>query len=129
MRNFDQLDQHDWTQIQMAANGCINNTLAEWPHLQATLTKIGVEFLTTDTPHDMLKWVCEALYWQCRADQFAMKASEHRQAAADQEKYTQELFAENEKLRVENENLKTALALEHQYGSCRTTQEPGDPVE
>lgn len=39
------LSEHDWTQIEQAANGCISGTSDEWPDLRAAIEKVmGREF-------------------------------------------------------------------------------------
>lgn len=34
------LTEHDWLQIEMAASGCISGTSDEWPHLRQAIEKL-----------------------------------------------------------------------------------------
>ena len=55
------LNDHDWMQIEMAANGCISGTSDEWPDLRRAIEKVrGKEF----GPRQSASWLrgfCEAL--------------------------------------------------------------------
>jgi len=44
-------------QIEMAANGCVSGTLAEWPHLKSALRKRGIRMLD-NAPAEDIKAVC-----------------------------------------------------------------------
>jgi hypothetical protein len=51
-------ESHEMMQIEMAAQGCVSGTLAEWPHLKHALRKRGVRMLDTATGDEMRK-VCK----------------------------------------------------------------------
>lgn len=37
------MNDHDWLQIEQAANGCISGDLSEWPHLALAFKKLGIK--------------------------------------------------------------------------------------
>ena len=51
-------ESHEMMQIEMAAQGCVSGTLAEWPHLKHALRKRGVKMLDTANAEDMRR-VCQ----------------------------------------------------------------------
>jgi len=62
--NLDQLTDHDWDQIIMAAKGCVSGTSDEWPHLQRAIEKItGRPFLFRKSA-SWLRGFCEGIMTQ-----------------------------------------------------------------
>lgn len=54
------LNEHDRLQIEMAAQGCVSGTLAEWPHLMGALRRVGFD-LPAKTEAWRLRNLCQQI--------------------------------------------------------------------
>ena len=59
-----QLTEHDWLQIEMAANGCVSGTSDEWPDLCAAIEKISGHNFGFRKPAAWLQGFCEGVMLQ-----------------------------------------------------------------
>lgn len=54
------MNNHDYLQIDQAANGCISGTLKEWPHLKMALERLNI-VISNDTKAIELTRICRII--------------------------------------------------------------------
>jgi hypothetical protein len=61
---YRDLSDHDWLQIEQAANGCVSGTSDEWPHLVEAVQKVRGKPLEKSKSAQWLRGFCEGVMIQ-----------------------------------------------------------------